>query len=199
MINTYVGPMFSGKSDSLINIYSKIWNKDIVMAFKPKNDDRDEDEVKSKNSDLTIPAIYIEYLEEIYDHLEAKQKEGINIRTIFIDEAQFLKGSTDVLIDLTVNYGIDFYVAGLNMTSEQKPFGLMPNIMAVSDNVEVIRGFCVECNKPSVYTYYAGEKVDDVQVGDAGYTSLCPDCLGKKIKVRSRVKDARKTYNNRGN
>ena len=63
MINTYVGPMFSGKSDSLINIYSKIWNKDIVMAFKPKNDDRDEDEVKSKNSDLTIPAIYIEYLE----------------------------------------------------------------------------------------------------------------------------------------
>ncbi len=189
MINTYVGPMFSGKSDSLINIYNKIWNTDIVMAFKPKNDSRDEDFIKSKNSDLTIPAIYIEYLEEIYDYIEEREKSGKRVRTIFIDEAQFLKGSTDVLIDLTINYGIDFYIGGLNMTSEQKPFGLMPNIMAVSDNVEVIRGFCVECNKPSVYTYYEGVKDSDVLVGDGNYTSLCPQCLAKKnIKIRKRVK-----------
>ena len=188
MINTYVGPMFSGKSDSLINIYNKIWNTDIVMAFKPKNDSRDENFIKSKNSDLTIPAFYIEYLEEIYDYIEEREKSGKRVRTIFIDEAQFLKGSTDVLIDLTINYGIDFYIGGLNMTSEQKPFGLMPNIMAVSDNVEVIRGFCVECNKPSVYTYYEGVKDSDVLVGDGNYTSLCPQCLAKKnIKIRKRV------------
>ena len=51
MINTYVCPMFSGKSDSLINIYSKIWNKDIVMAFKPKNDTRDENYIKSNSTE----------------------------------------------------------------------------------------------------------------------------------------------------
>lgn len=189
MINTYVGPMFSGKSDSLINIYNKIWNTDIVMAFKPKNDIRDENYIKSKNSDLTIPAYYIEYLEEIYEYIEKREQMGKKVCTIFIDEAQFLKGNTDVLIDLTVNRGIDFYIGGLNMTSEQKPFGLMPNIMAVSDNVEIIRGFCVECNKPSVYTYYEGVKDSDVLVGDGNYTSLCPQCLAKKnIKIRKKVK-----------
>ena len=189
MINTYVGPMFSGKSDSLINIYSKIWNKDIVMAFKPKNDTRDENYIKSKNSDLIIPAYYIEYLEEIYDYIDEREKNGKHVSTIFIDEAQFLKGSVDVLTDLSVNYDIDFYIGGLNMTSEQKPFGLMPYIMAVSENVDVIKGFCVECNKPSIYTYYEGEKDSDVLVGDGNYTSLCRKCLAKKgIKIRKRVK-----------
>ena len=74
------------------------------------------------------------------------------------------------------------------MTSEQKPFGLMPNIMSVSNSVDVIKGFCVECNKPSVYTYYEGEKDSDVLVGDGNYTSLCPNCLSKKIKSRKKVK-----------
>ena len=86
MINTYVGPMFSGKSDSLINIYNKIWNKSIVIAFKPKNDSRDEDYIKSKNSDVKIPAIYISDLKEIKKYVVGK-----NIHTVFIDEAQFLK------------------------------------------------------------------------------------------------------------
>ena len=74
------------------------------------------------------------------------------------------------------------------MTSEQKPFGLMPKVMAVSDYVEVIKGFCVECNKESVYTYHEGEKTSDVLVGDNGYTSLCPNCLKKKMLIRKKGK-----------
>jgi thymidine kinase len=183
MINTYVGPMFSGKSDSLINIYNKIWNKSIVIAFKPKNDSRDEDYIKSKNSDVKIPAIYISNLKEIKKYVVGK-----NIHTVFIDEAQFLKGDVRILVELSVLYDIDFYIAGLNMTSEQKPFGLMPKVMAVSDYVEVIKGFCVECNKESVYTYHEGEKTGDVLVGDNGYTSLCPNCLKKKMLIRKKGK-----------
>ena len=182
MINTYVGPMFSGKSDSLITIYNNIWNKSIVIAFKPKNDSRDEDYIKSKNSEVRIPAIYIEDLAEI-----PKYVIDNNVHTVFIDEAQFLKGDVEVLIDLNVNYDIDFYIAGLDMTSEQKPFGLMPDLMAVSDTVTKVKGFCVECNKPSVYTYYEGKKDGDVLVGDSGYTSLCPACLKKKVLSRKKV------------
>lgn len=183
MINTYVGPMFSGKSDSLITIYNNIWNKSIVMAFKPKQDSRDENYIKSKNSDVKIPAVYIKDLSEIPGYVIGK-----NIHTVFIDEAQFLEGDVKTLVELSVLYDIDFYIAGLNMTSEQKEFGLMPNILAVSDSIDVIRGFCVECNKPSVYTYHEGKKTGDVLVGDKGYTSLCPACLKKKILTRKKVK-----------
>ena len=82
MINTYVGPMFSGKSESLINKYNGIWNKGIVLAFKPRNDSRDENFIKSKNSDMKIPAIYITDLSEIKEYVIGK-----NVHTVFIDEA----------------------------------------------------------------------------------------------------------------
>ena len=189
MITTFVGPMFSGKSDSLINIYNKIWNKSIVIAFKPANDSRDENYIKSKNWETKIPAIYINDLSEIKSYLE----DG-KYKTVFIDEAQFLNGDVGVLTELSVENDIDFYIAGLNMTSEQKPFGIMPQILAVSNDVEVITGFCEECNKPSYYTYYEGEKSGDVLVGDNKYKSLCPSCLAKKhegVKMRKRTKKGR--------
>lgn len=176
MIKSFVGPMFSGKSDALISTYTKIWNKSLVAAFKPKNDSRDKDEIKSKNYEISIPAIYIEDLSEILDYVQKN-----NIRTVFIDEAEFLTGDVSLLVDMSVILEIDFYIAGLNMTSEQKPFGLMPDILAVSDEVINITGFCQDCNRPSVYSYYISDDKDsDILVGDANYVSLCPSCLRKR-------------------
>ena len=183
MIKTFVGPMFSGKSDALISVYQKIWNKDLVMAFKPRKDTRDKEFIKSKNYEVQIPAVFIDDVGEIKDCIH-----GRNIHTIFIDEAEFLTGDVAELVALSVYYDIDFYIAGLNMTSEQKPFGLIGDILAVSDEVENITGFCQDCNKPSRYTFYEPEKSDDVLVGDEGYVSLCPACLRKRVLRRDEVK-----------
>lgn len=176
MIRTYVGPMYSGKSDALISTYLRIWNKGLVMAFKPSKDTRDGAEIKSKNYDTAIPAIVIDDISEIKNHVIPN-----NIRTVFIDEAQLLTGDVSELVDLAVLFDIDFYIAGLNMTSEQKPFGIINDILSVSDEVSVINGFCQDCNKPSRYSYYyLDDKDGDVKVGDTGYVSLCPSCLGKR-------------------
>lgn len=180
MIKTFVGPMFSGKSDALISIYQKIWNKDLVMAFKPRKDTRDGELIKSKNYDVSIPAIFIDNISEIAEHIRGK-----NIHTIFIDEAQLLEGDVADLVALSVYYDIDFYLAGLNMTSEQVPFGLIGDILAVSDEIETITGFCQDCNKPSRYTFYVPEKTEDIKIGDDGYISLCPSCLAKRSEDRS--------------
>ena len=179
MIKTFVGPMFSGKSDALISIYQKIWNKGLVLAFKPRKDTRDNAYIKSKNYDVKIPAELIDDIGEIKEIIR-----GRNIHTIFIDEAQFLTGDVAELVALSVYYDIDFYIAGLNMTSEQVPFGIIGDILAVSDEVENITGFCQDCNKPSRYTFYVPAKSDDVLVGDEGYISLCPSCLSRRNEDR---------------
>ena len=177
MIRSYVGPMFSGKSDALISTYSKIWNKELVIAFKPSKDTRDGSQIKSKNYETSIPAILIDDLSEIKDYV-LKQ----NAKTVFIDEAELLTGDVHSLIELSVLHDIDFYIAGLNMTSEQKPFGIMGDILAISDDITVITGFCQDCNKPSRYSYYClDNKAGDVLVGDIGYVSLCTSCLKKRL------------------
>ena len=105
-----------------------------------------------------------------------------NTRTIFIDEANFLKGDVSILVELSVDMNIDIYICGLNMTSEQKPFGIMPQILAVSDYIDIKKGYCTDCNREASYTFFEGEKDGDIIVGDSGYITLCESCLTKRRK-----------------
>lgn len=180
MIKSFIGPMYSGKSDALIGIYTRIWNKDLVCAFKPRKDTRDGEQIKSKSYEATIPAIFIDDVSEIKNIVLER-----GAKTVFIDEAELLTGDVRELVDLSVLFDVDFYIAGLNMTSEQKPFGIIGDILAVSDEVENIQGFCQDCNKASKYSYYVGEdKTGDVLVGDNNYISLCPTCLKNRMLKR---------------
>ena len=177
MIHTFTGPMHSGKSLELINLYKRIYRKDLVQAFKPRKDKRDLDQIKSHETDYSISAIYIDDLSEIKEYIKEK-----NIHTVFIDEANMLTGDTSELVDLSVLCDIDFYIAGLNLTGEQKTFGIMGDILAVSDTITTIPGFCDQCNKPAAYSYYLGDdSLDDIVPGDEMYLTLCTKCLRKKL------------------
>lgn len=175
MIKTFAGPMFSGKTTALLSTYFNMWNKKNIMCFKPKMNTRDEG-IKSKNIKENVEAIEIDDLSEILDYLKK------NTRTIFIDEANFLKGDVSVLTHISIDLNIDVYVCGLNMTSEQKPFGIMPQILAVSDYIDLKKGYCTDCNREASYTFFEGNKNGDIVVGDNGYVVLCESCLRKRRK-----------------
>lgn len=173
MIKTFTGPMFSGKTTALLTTYFNMWNKKNILCFKPKINIRDNG-IKSKNIKENVSAIEIKDLKDIYKHLKK------NTRTIFIDEANFLSGDVSVLTNISIDKNIDIYISGLNMTDEQKPFGIMPNILAVSDYIEIEKSYCTECNRIASFTYFEGDKETDILVGDDGYISLCEECLRKR-------------------
>lgn len=177
MITTFTGPMHSGKSETMIRYYNKIYNKDSILVFKPGVDTRDEGVIRSKGSSKSIGAICIRDLSEIVDYVNE------DITNIFIDEIQFMTGSVKTLLKLSIMDDIDIYCAGLNMTSEQEPFGIMPQILAVSDKIINTYSSCNVCGRKAIYTYYDGTKDSDVLVGDAGYMSLCRRCL-RRILVK---------------
>ena len=174
MIKTYTGPMHSGKTSAMITDYFKIWNKEHVKVFKPSCDSRDYGEMRSKDFVGGIPAICIDKFEDILNYLDEKT------RTIFIDEVQLLTGSVSVLTYLSVVYDMDIYLAGLDMTSEQEPFLIMPQILAISDEIKFVKASCFDCGRESSYTYYEGNKDGAVKVGDEGYFPLCARCLLKR-------------------
>ncbi len=175
MITTFTGPMHSSKTASLIVAYNKIWNKEHVKVFKARQDTRDPGVLKSKDFEETVPAIEIDKLEEILDHIDEAT------RVIFVDEIQWLEGNIDVLNYLSIVRDMDIYAAGLNQTSEQKPFGVMPYILAISDSVVNIKASCYDCGRDAALTYYEGkDKTGDTLVGDAGYLPLCPACLKRR-------------------
>lgn len=180
MINVFAGPMFSGKSSLLIEEYNKIWNKKNIVCFKPLKDTRDKAVLKARNSEEEIPAICIENLSEIKKHITK------NTKTIFIDEAQFINGNAQELLNLSIKKDIDIYVSGLNLTSEQRNFGIMPDILAIANEINITKAVCYDCNKPNAaYTYYQNDdKLEEILVGSDGYIPLCSNCLNQRKKKK---------------
>ena len=174
MIKTYTGPMHSGKTKAMIDDYNSIYNKEHVMCFKPNKDDREFGLITSKDYDQQIEAICIDKFEDILMYIDDK------ISTIFIDEVQMLEGNVSVLSYLSIVKDMDIYMAGLNMTSEQDPFLTMPYVLAISDEVEIIKASCYDCGRGATYTYYDGIKEGAILVGDANYLPLCPRCIMKR-------------------
>lgn len=174
MIKVITGPMYSAKSSRLISEYNNIWNKDRVKCFKPSKDTREFSRIHSRDSKSDIPCKVISDLNDIVEYIDE------NTSTVFIDEVQFLTGSVKVLSELSLK-GVDFYIAGLNQTSEQKPFGIMPDVLAVADEIEHCVAYCYDCNKHNAkYTYCLQDKNEDVLVGNNMYIPLCSSCLYKR-------------------
>lgn len=174
MIKVFTGPMFSGKSDELLKEYDKKYHKSKILLFKPKIDTRDLGIIKSRNN-KEYPAILINDLKEIKKYLNN------NITTIFLDEANFIKGEVSILNKLNIENDLDIFIAGLNMTSEQIPFGIMPQILAIADEIVMLKASCNDCNRDAMYTYYEGGKSSDILVGNNNYKALCRVCLRKRI------------------
>ena len=183
MITTFTGPMHSGKTAAMMAAYNKIWNKKHILCFKPNKDTRDVGEIKSKDYAEGIPSIGIDTFEEILDYVGEKNEK--DIRTIFIDEVQLMEGDVGVLSYLSIAMDMNIFTSGLNQTSEQEPFLIMPFVLAISDEVVNIKASCFDCGKDASHTYYEGEKNETIVVGDAGYIPLCDRCLAKRLGKRN--------------
>jgi thymidine kinase len=183
MIKVFTGPMFSGKTNGLISTYDNMWNKDIIQCFKPKLDNRDYGIIKSRHTKTQIKASLIVDISEI------KKKIKSDITTIFIDEFQFLKGDIKTIVDMSLYKDKDFYISGLNITSELEPFGIMPQIMSVADEIIFYEATCFYCNKPARYTMYKGIKnKDTILVGSDEYVPVCKKCYIKYNKKQKIIK-----------
>lgn len=172
MIKVITGSMFSGKSLELIqNIetYLEYYNIDNILFFKPTLDKRDKDKIKSRDSKKEYESTLINNLNEIKSFCNS------NTKLIIIDEAQFLKGDVEEILKLHYK-GINFIISGLNLDSNQKPFGIMPNILSIATEIHVLKSECLFCGKPAFYTKTNEEKKEEIDT-QIIYYPICKDCI----------------------
>lgn len=173
-INVFVGPMKSGKSQRMFNELHRqeIAGKD-VLVFKPKIDNRTGEDYVATRSGEKIKAISISNIEDLKKY---------NTDVYFIDEFQFLSGDVGT-IEKLAQEGKKFYISGLNLTSEKKPFGKMGELMCLADNVQLLTSVCEICkSENAIFSYYKGHKNYDVQIGDSEYIPVCRKCYNELNK-----------------
>ena len=171
-----VGPMFSGKSEELIRRLKRAQiARQRVACFKPDIDLRYHRTAIASHSSQTHEAETVASVEELRGRLALVLSE---VEVIGIDEAQFLDNSIIPLAIELVHLGKRVLIAGLDTTFTAEPFGPIPALMAVSDEVTKLSAVCMVCGAPAIHTQRLGQSQELVVVGAAGlYEARCRACF----------------------
>lgn len=176
-IEVVCGSMFSGKTEELIRRLKRAkFAKQTVEIFKPCIDVRySEQDVVShdSNSILSTP---VESSSSIL-----LLTAGVDV--VGIDEAQFFdQGLADVCNELA-NNGVRVIVAGLDMDFKGKPFGPMPQLCAIADEVSKVHAICVKCGNLAHHSHRTVSCDKQVLLGETEqYEPLCRSCYQKALK-----------------
>ena len=152
------GSMFAGKSDRLIDIAEREgYKKHTVIAFKPAIDNRwSNDHIVSRGKTGTEIRTYpayavsssIEILETIKNFLDTNPK----IDLIIIDEAQFFDEHIVEVIKIIVEMDIPVTFSGLALDFRGEPFGQMPTLLSLCDEIEKPTAICKTCGEDATRT-----------------------------------------------
>ena len=173
-IEVICGPMFSGKTEELIRRVTRAqFAKQEVQVFKPAIDTRYHPERVVSHSTLSLastPARNSIVLREQVLHAA---------KVIAIDEVQFFDDEiVDVVQEIANNLGKRVIVAGLDMDSFGKPFGPMPALMAVAEEVLKVSAVCVVCGDEATRSYRKVDTKTQVNVGGMeAYEPRCRTCF----------------------
>ena len=176
-IEVVCGSMFSGKTEELIRRMRRAeFARQKVEIFKPAIDTRYSEEDVVSHDQHAIPSTPIDSSASIL-------LLSSDIDVVGIDEAQFFDmGLVDVCNELA-NRGVRVIVAGLDMDFRGHPFGPMPALCAIADDVTKVHAICVKCGN---LAYVSHRMVDDerrVLLGETQeYEPLCRECYQKAIE-----------------
>ena len=176
-VEVITGGMFTGKTTLL---QKKIREARRVgyfktYVFKPATDNRYSDSAVVSHDGDEEEAIAVRHAMQITsvvinDSLVFPEHKKI----VFIDEAQFFDSILVNIIQRLLDHGCDVIIAGLDMDSNGRPFGGMPEALAMSTKIHKLTARC-KCGNESYVTAYAGDKAT-VKVGNEGYEPTCIKC-----------------------
>jgi len=180
-IEVICGSMFSGKTEELIRRMKRaVFANQKVAIFKPTIDVRySEDEVVSHDSHkihsrpITDPKMMLE------------GTEGVEV--VGIDEAQFFDMSIIEVVQTLANRGVRVIIAGLDTDFLGKPFGPMPALMAVAEDVQKVHAICVKCGSPAQHSHRLSKSGDLVVLGEKDiYEPLCRHCYNEAVAAEKK-------------
>ncbi len=178
-IEVICGSMFSGKSEELIRRLKRAkFAKQVVEVFKPAIDTRySQEEVVSHdhNAIMSTPV----------DSSASILLLSSEVDVVGIDEAQFFD---DYIIDVCKELaakGVRVIVAGLDMDFRGIPFGPMPALCAIADDVTKVHAICVKCGALAYVSHRLVANEKRVLLGETNeYEPLCRDCY---IKAEGKI------------
>ena len=173
-IEVICGSMFSGKTEELIRRLKRAkFAKQNVEIFKPSIDTRyDEEKVVSHDANFIIST-------PVVSSGNILLLCG-NVDVVGIDEAQFFDMELINVCNTLANNGTRVIVAGLDMDFLGMPFGPMPSLMAIAEDITKVHAICVHCGNLANHSHRTTNEKSLVLLGETeNYEPLCRYCYNK--------------------
>ena len=170
-IEVVCGSMFSGKTEELIRRMRRAkFAKQRVEIFKPAIEVRYSDDDVVSHDPNVIPSTPVDTSASIL--LMSSETDVVGI-----DEAQFFDEGLVAVCNELANRGVRVIVAGLDMDYKGKPFGPMPALCAIADDVTKVHAICVRCGSLAYVSHRLVANDKRVMLGEqAEYEPLCREC-----------------------
>ncbi len=180
-IEVVCGCMFSGKTEELIRRLNRaLIAKQRVEIFKPSIDKRYHQEKIVSHAEREIRSTPVDFANDIL--LLAGDCDVVGI-----DEAQFFDEAIVDVCNYLADSGKRVIVAGLDMDYEGKPFGPMPNLLAVAEFVTKVHAICSQTGEMASYSFRLNENSGQVMLGEKDkYEARSRKAFVEGRKVRGR-------------
>ena len=185
-----IGPMYSGKSSRLVEIYKQCKFCNISVAvINHSIDNRYDEELLSTHDKVKIPCIKANRLSDVWSYDIDLQNDINKIpngqekfkvassSVVLINEGQFFPDLYEVVIDM-LKYNKQVYVCGLDGDFERKKFGSILDLIPLCDKVTKLTSLCSQCKDgtPGIFSMRLTNEVEQTVVGSDNYIPVCRKC-----------------------
>ncbi len=145
-VHVICGCMFCGKTDEMLRLLRRftIAGREVVLV-KPRADTRTDEETVISRSGAQHRAVAVNTSADI---------EGVvgTADIVAIEEGQFWDDGLTEVVGRLATGGRQVLVTGLDQDYRGDPFGPMPALMALADQVTKLTAICMVCGEPATRT-----------------------------------------------
>lgn len=159
MIHLIVGPMFSGKTTSLFEIYKK--KGGLILDYAEL---KCQTGIIVNHDGQRETCISLSRLDDIVSLVHS---------TVYINEAQFFP---DLLSFVKKWESKDIYIFGLDGDFQRNPMGQILQVIPLCDTVKKLRGKCSKCDKESLFSKRITDDLNPYLLDETAYVPVCRNC-----------------------
>lgn len=176
-IEVICGSMFSGKTEELIRRLKRAtFAKQKVEIFKPAIDTRYSEQAVVSHDNNSIQSTPVDSSASILLF-------SSEIDVVGIDEAQFFDEGLISVCNELANRGVRVIIAGLDMDFKGIPFGPIPALCAIADEVTKVHAICVKCGNLAYVSHRTVANEKRVLLGEKQeYEPLCRCCYQQALQ-----------------
>ena len=169
-----IGPMFSGKTTRLIDVYNTQYANNTNANIKVINfsaDTRYHDSMLSTHDKVMIPCIFSNTIKEV-----CEEHMILNYDTILINEGQFFPDLYESVCELVETHKKNVYVCGLDGDFQRNKFGKLLDLIPLCDNIIKLKAECVKCKSQAIFSKRLSTEEQQIVIGSNNYAPMCREC-----------------------